>query len=361
MKAADIVLQLQRELPRRDSRFTNTIALSSLVAAGLTVTAVTASAHGLSTGNIASIIGSLVENPISSLTNDVLRASAVTSFAHDLTEGQSSATVEGANEADYNGTFSLTTGDVPNRLNFEYDMAADPGGAATGAPLLVEDRIDGYNGRFTITVIDSTSFTYELPVAPPGNARVDDAFVHTEPRISGIINSEQMIDVYTKNEINQFWAFVSLADFDASRDRKLLDDGIVQGGTGVDRRVRFIRTFFVDVIAPAVADLLGMTIRDDMEDIAVALARSLVGFTLPSQFSDTSKYEVSLIGSAILVYDKSKLVQRFTFETREDIISCDTFFGDERAFRDVALRIDNSAGEPLIDQTISLDDEVLDS
>ncbi len=356
MKAIDIVAQLQAELPKYDNRFNTTVGISSLVAVGNVVTATTSTAHGLSNGDATTITGAKVETPISSLTllNGIV--TATTSADHDLTlETGATATVEGATEADYNGTFNLVS--VKNRREFQYAISTTPSSPATGT--LLEDRIDGYNGRFTITVTGITTFTYTVTFAPTGVAKVTNAFVNTLPRIARVINFEHAQNAYTAQNDQAFWAMVSLQDVTVSRDRNLLSDQTINLMKNQERRIDTIRRVNVDVFFPTSNEYSGGKARDEAEDVAVALVASLVGWQVPSDYSDDSGYLLGLNGHLAAEFNKAYYAHRYVFETREDITAPDTFQEDDRAFRDVALLINNDFDKVIASATVDLDEEPL--
>src|SRR5665213_1189077 len=111
MKAADVAAQLRLVVPSLTSLFSTNLTVTSLTYDAGIVTAVTSTAHGLSTQNNGVLIsGALVPNPIISLTSDGLVASATTENNHDLTANQHDiangyeplVSVEGADFTEYN-------------------------------------------------------------------------------------------------------------------------------------------------------------------------------------------------------------------------------------------------------------------
>lgn len=357
MKAKDIVVQLLDQLPKHDDRFNDQIGIVSLVAVGNTVTATTSTAHGLADGAATTITGALVETPISSLTFLDGVVSAVTSSDHDLTLNLSTATVKDATESDYNGTFELLT--VKNRREFQYEISGTPTSPATGSPILLEDRIDGYNGMFIITLVSSTVFTYEVDIAPSGDADVTDAFVNTQARISRVINIEHAIEAYTKHLDNQYWLFVSLEDVTVSRDRSLKSDHTVNAVKNQKIRLDTVRRVNIDVFFPSSNEYTAGKARDDAEDVAVSLVSALMNFQPPSGYIDETQFILALNSHVAHAFVKPYYVHRYIFETREDILNEDGFQEVTRAFRDINLDTNNSFEEVIASATIDLDEEPL--
>jgi hypothetical protein len=184
MKTEDIVFQLQRLLPTQTNLFTKTENISGLSRVGSTVTATTSAAHNLTTGEYVSITEATNPVLISSLTRVDATVTAITATDHDLTQElplyQNSVTIAGANESDYNGTFSTV---IPPKIRIlsltrsgttatavtesDHGLVADPN-------FIVE--ISGvnefeYNGKFeVVSTPTSKSFTYVVGGNPPVTA-----------------------------------------------------------------------------------------------------------------------------------------------------------------------------------------------
>jgi len=358
VKASDVILQLAAVLPSVSTLFSDSIAVASLSLTGSTVTAVTAGAHGLTTGDSVTITGALSPNAITSLTrvNDI--ATAVTTDNHDLTEGfQENVTIIGADQAAYNGDNKLLT--VPNRKTFTYQVTGSPATPATGSIFLLENKRASYNGRFVITVTGATTFTYEITTTP-GSPAGGSPVVHTEIRISGAATPERAVDAYTRQDLNELWAFVVVDDTEVSRDRALTNDSNVTLGVPGSNRIRLIENFSVYIITPSVSSIAGREERDLMDDVAKCIYSSLVGVVLPSNLSCDRRFIVTANGDGFFAYSGSYYIHRFTFQTVKDIVTDDIFVSaDDVAFRDIQLTTLNSFDEVLTDVTANLDDEPL--
>jgi len=167
MRASEVIQRLQRELPKITNLFSTQFSITSLTRSGSTVTAVTATDHNLVDDQEVLITGARELNPITSLTFSDGVVSAVTLNPHDLTVpssqqlkednlfGFNKAVVDGAVETEYNGVFTVSAS--INRKNFSYLITGTPTTPATGTIVLEQDF--GYNGRFSVTVINLTTFT----------------------------------------------------------------------------------------------------------------------------------------------------------------------------------------------------------
>lgn len=364
MKTSDITAQLQGALPELNNSFGTSIAFSSLSAVGTLVTAVTASAHGKKTGQAVTITDVKTKNPVT-LTRSGLVVTGETSFPHDLTEPANSevenyttANISGADEAIYNGSFQVAS--VPNRKKFTYLLPSDPVADPTGTTILEEKRIDGFNGRFTITVLSSTTFTYVVNIAPPGDAILDEALVFTKLRISRALTDERADESYTKQNTDENWLFVIPGDVNVSNDRAIESDAIAVMIEGADRRNRTIINFTILVFISTSEDLSGVEGWDEAQDIAANLYKSLAGFKPPSSLSDRSNFFCTPVGHGFFNYTKAYYVHNYSWQLVEDITDGDTFFEESRAFRDARLIFTNDFEEIIINTDVDLDDEIID-
>ena len=106
--------------------------------------------------------------PISTITNVTTLATLTTSANHNLTTG-TFVTISGATPADYNGTFSIT---VIDDTSFSYVMLTDPAGSATvvgsykvGAWGQIGGGATGNNGdQVFVENNQFVNFSYEIPV-----------------------------------------------------------------------------------------------------------------------------------------------------------------------------------------------------
>lgn len=155
---------------------------------------------------------------ITSITRVGTVATATTTAPHGLPAG-AVVSVSGANEAPYNATAEI--GNI-GASTFDYNMASDPGGSATGTPVyqdegLASDHIAladvtarsvahglstgavvfvhdaaeaGYNGAFPVTVLDVDHFEYTplaAPTATPATGSYDADL--------GVLDAVEAVDV----------------------------------------------------------------------------------------------------------------------------------------------------------------------
>ncbi len=119
MRASDIVNHLSVHLPKFADDFTDQITVTSLTRSGTTVTVTTDSPHGLVVGGQLNMTGAQTPIVISSITRVGIQATMVTASDHDITENAGfDVQIEGATEAEFNGTFDLIS--APNRRTIKF-------------------------------------------------------------------------------------------------------------------------------------------------------------------------------------------------------------------------------------------------
>jgi hypothetical protein len=370
MRASDVIQQLQAELPKVTNLFSNEFSITSLTRSGSTVTAVTSVPHGLADDQEVLITGARELNPITSLIRVGAVASATTQNAHDLTEPSAQqirennlldfnkADVSGADQADYNGNFPITS--AVNRKSFTYLVSGSPGSPATGSPVLEQDA--GYNGRFPVTVLDTTTFTYQItttPISPAGGTIIGRSPV----RAAGSVDLRRAVKSYTKQTQNKLWAFVVLGDVTTSRNRAILSDAVSEQSKADEYRNRLIEPFSVFIFIPGVDSLSGRPIRDDVEDIRGYIYKSLLGVVFPTGLVCETWSQTTPTGDRYVSEDSTDAyyIHEFSFQRVVDVTYPDTKGSDLNvAFRDVDIdgTIDIGTGGSL-DADIDLDEQPL--
>ncbi len=366
IKASTIIAQLQSILPTQTALFTNAdITISSLVRSGSTVTATTSTSHGLTTGNYISVLNAKTPITISSITrvNDSgigatgSTVTVVTATEHDFTEGfDYTCEISGATQSAYNGTFDILT--VPNRKTFTYHIDTQPVTPGTGTPVLLNNNTTGYNGRYAVTVTGTTTFTYTITETPNSPAQ-GTPVLRSGVRVSGAISWERARDAYTKQAPDKLWAFVVLGDNSISKDRNITTDALTTLAYGDDYRQRMISPFSIFVYAPCVNEVAGRAVRDQMEDVRVALYKSILRAKFESVLAATNVYVVTCAGDRFVDYTGAYYIHEFVFEMVCDITIADTVAPSfNRAFRNFSLifndpDIDDSNN--IIMQTLDID------
>lgn len=358
MRADLIVAQLQQTIPRYTNLFSDTLAISSLTYSAGTVTAVTASAHGLNTNDYVYINGALTPITITDITRVGTQATATTASNHDLTDNyQETVTISGADQAGYNGTHNFIH--QPNRRTFIFEVANTVVTPATGSPKLLQNIAAGYNGYHKITRVDDTTFTYQITSTPESPAQGTIA-LSKSLRISAAVSIQRFMESYTKQGYNQLWMCVVLGNVTTSKDRLTLTDRTVFYSPMADVRITIIEPFSLYIVIPTVSEISARAARDLMSDLFPIITKSIGGKYIPSGFSDTTQYGLIMTGHSYVEYSYAYYVHEFNFEYSYEITSRDLVATDSSvAFRDIELQFMNSFDEMIRDVKIDLDDEPL--
>lgn len=368
MKARDIERRLQEQLPLLTDRFTDETSLLSITASGLTATATTAAAHGLSTGQKVLIAGTDAPVAIATIDRVGATATAVTSQDHDLTENyidQPSVTLSGSVESEFNGTFNLLT--VPNRRTFTFEIADAGPVSATGSPLLDSPGLPfGYNGLITITdTPTATTFEYTLTQALPEDASGDNMRVIIGVRIHAAITAERAIQVFESKDLNNIGSgelalFAVLGDVQVNRDRSALNDGVSSAGVSGDNRQKIFQSASCVVFQKVTNDASGADAGDDMQDIARFIIGVLAGWSPGDGYAVQSGNKLRFVSHGLLGYDSAIYSHIIEFQLLGDISNEDLKIVPQNvAFRDIAFSFTNDQGDQVLSATVDLDDEPL--
>lgn len=373
IKAQTIIQQLQAVLPLHTDLFNkNTFSITSLAISGSTVTATTSVAHGLATNNLVTIKDAKTPIDVSSLAfvasagigNTGGIVTATTAINHDFTEGFNQKVVMvGAAEGDYNETFDLAT--TVNRKKLTYLITTNPTTPATGSPQILYEFVGaagGYNGVKAITVTGATTFTYVVTQTITNNAQ-GTITAANGLRISGAVSWEKAVGAYTAQSKDKLWGFVVLGDPFTSKDRHVSTDATSTLATGDEYRLRTIVPFSVFIITPSTDGIAGLAARDLMEDVRVALYKSILRVRFDTVLSEAQVYVSTANGDRFALFVDGYYMHEFEFQTVVDITIDDTVDpAYSVAFRDIDLFFKDplqSDGDDIIMQTedLSLDEE----
>lgn len=358
MKAQDIIHALRTRLPLITDRFSTNINLTSLEAVAGTVTAVTATAHGLASTNQVCIAGAKWKTPIASITRAGTVATVVCSADHDLTENFPEAEfveLTGATEPEFEGSFELLT--VPNRRTFTITVADSGPTSATGTMFLLEPWRFGFNGWHTVTVTSPTTFTFPISGSLTASS-YGDRQLRKAIRVSGAITAGRAESAYTELNTNQMAAFVVMGEVIASKSRHSLIDAIHSAGRQTVYRQMLLNNIYVYLFVPTHADVTGRTSRDLVTDVAKDIFKSILGDSYPTYFTVDPATTLALVSHGQLVYKGAYYIHEFHFEAQSDITNEDIASPDvTRAFRDLNIDyLDDDLETELLRQETNLDD-----
>lgn len=364
MKSEDVILQLYSKLPQQTNRFTVSVVLNTVTSVATVATATTATAHGLAVNDIVNINGISTPLVVFSLTRVGGVLEVETSDNHDLTLGfQTEVTIAGANESEFNGTFTLLS--VPNRKNFTLQTIDSGATTGTGSILALNISSIRYTGLYNVASVPTiTTFTYELA----GSITSDSFGVGIASvgfRISGAATLQRAIDSYTKQTAKEDWLFVVLGNVAASKDRNINSDAIAIQNSGTAWKQQLIQPFTIYGFSDSTSELSARAIRDSYEDVATFLFKSVVGAKFETGLAETSYYKTVFDTHGTQEYNSAVYIHTFNFQTVTDLTEADVVDISEEsvAFRDISLTIANNLmtvdSERLTVIPIDLDQEAL--
>jgi hypothetical protein len=211
MILTSFVNYLKNDVPRHTNVFTDQLSISSISALSDVVTVVCSDPHNLTTGEYITLTGAKRPREVASITRDGTTATLTTVGQHNYTSnymGKQYATVRGADQAAYNGTFLVTSATGAKVITYELpDDITLPVSPATGNITIDEDR-NNVNGSYVITVVNPTTITFESPIAITG-AIVGDPVVHVRHRITGYLKDLDtfMVNYRSFGGDNQFYQY----------------------------------------------------------------------------------------------------------------------------------------------------------
>lgn len=360
MRAFDVAIQLAALLPLNTDKFTRTVNVT-LSKNGSIVTADCETAHGLVPGEAVVIRGARTPITITSLTRSGTVGTAVLATPHDLTPKiATQLEISGANEAEFNGTFTGVV--IQNDLTLQFDTVDAGPTVATGSPILEngESALRTYNGSYAVLETPTDAqFTFTLTTGglpdPVGSIEA-----RVKPRVAAVVTPERMIDVYTEKGIDELWAFVILEDVQASKDRAVESDSTTVLPRNTEYRQQIIQQVTVYVVIPASQSIAGRTSRDMAEDLFRPICQSLLFSAFDSGLHVGEQNPLSFVSHGTFSYDTATYVHGYTFEQVVDLTVDDTVGPDiDVAFKDIALGLFpelGGTGLASLDSTIQLDE-----
>ena len=347
MKAEDIIKALVARLPDLTDKFCDTAAIDTITSTGLVATATVAAGHGRVDNELVTITGADSPITVVSVTRFGDLATVITATNHDLTfsdreiarGNEQEITLSGANEAEFNGTFALSS--VIDRLTFIIVIADSGPTAATGTILVTgaSSAFAQYNTSANITVLNTTQFTYPVLDSIPNDATGTPIF-HSGHRITGAVTIERFLDAYTNHVKDHWWCVVVLGDVIASKGRQNRTDSTDQFSDGQYYQQSITQPFGVYLIAPASHTIAARPQRDDMEDVVPLIMKSVLLAQFPTGFSAIKQNRATFTAHGFFLYNGPVYIHEITFEQNADLLFVDSVGSDPHvAFRDIELNM----------------------
>lgn len=335
MKAYDVLQKLYSTLPQLTNYFSEEVNIVSVVGSGTDIIAIeTDQPHLLDNGSWVDISGITYNLPIDTLKRFGKVITIVTLENHDFTlDYQENAVISGANEPEFNGTFKVAA--VPNRKTLLLECLDS--GAFDGTGSMVIEESTGYqknilNGIKQVVVVDDTNFTYQVDSDLTFNST--NGIVTVGFRMGFAMTVEDAVDMYTKQNQDDYWLFVKIGSVQASKDRNNNSDAIYVFNQNTGYRQQTIHGLSIYVVATTTESISAMEIVDSMEDVYKSLIKSLCG----NLINDDDYYTLVFDSHRTEFYDRARYCHVFDFQTVEQITNKEVFSPDVSvAFRDVFL------------------------
>lgn len=345
MKAVQVVNRLKEILPKYTDDFSTILSVSSLTRSGSTITCTTTTAHGLSTGNYATIRGAKEPIALSTITFSNGIATATAASDHKLSDPSlySPANlplyVEIAGATGFNGTWELVS--VPTSLIFTFKASGNPSNVSGGF-LLLEDQ-DGYNGYKQVSVIDSTRFTFSTTGTMQSPAQ-GSAHVSCLARIDYAPTAQRVQDYYSSNsdDISQTWAFVVLGQNQAFKNDSVIGDASSSKKKNESYFSILIQQFSVYVVIPSIASTIGGITSDTAKSYLKPMLKSLANFVFVSDLNEEESQSCQFVGDEADDYIEARYTHRFDFAVQNIIQTIDTAdFSNGRPLQSIEGLFDN--------------------
>jgi hypothetical protein len=335
MRISDIVRQLRIVFPKYSDVLSDTITDSFIGATeGEANIFMPGSPHGLTTGDPVVLQNFRLEVPIVSVTPGTTNTYYIeTASDHDLSEGwHSTVLLDGFTDPDWDDAFSLVT--VRSSTVFEI-VSSLPGPVLTGNEILLANRSDGVNGYYSATVIGPEILRIFGDIAD-GSYKAGE--ISTNIRIAGAVDIARAVEQYTKQGIEDVWAFVVPNDVDVSKDMHTSSDATATMMRGSEEfRLRVIDGFTLYLIKSTKQDIGGVGAVDLFRhDLVLPILKSICGVKFPMGLTTGPDFRTVLRGHGVAQYNRAYLVYAYDFEQPVDIVDSDTAYDDDtRAFREL--------------------------
>jgi hypothetical protein len=317
--------RLKAILPKYTDDFSNIVGITSLNRASSTVTAISTAAHGLVTGGYVMIRGAKEPITLTSITREGEVVTVVSSTSHKLTDPlkygpqyRAALTVEisGAVDAAYNGVFQLLT--VPDDNTFTYKITTEPVSPASTAGFLLLPDFDGYNGYKQVTVIDTTTFTYETAgtgLQTPAQGVIE---MSLAARIQYAANSRRVLEFYSSDSggVLDTWMFVVVGPKVNYNEGTVANDVTASKNRNSSFWYLGMQEFSIYVVVPSTNEVLGGEAADQALLYEKPILKAIVNFIFQSNLFEGTYQPVSYVGADEDDYIKAYYTHRFDFQVK---------------------------------------------
>lgn len=333
MKLLDVVLQLQLLIPKFTDYFSDTIAFEVIAASGGAANIV-ALDHGLPDQAPITISGVSQKTKIDGVSQDGFIFTFTTETAHDLTfdyPGYENVELIGFTEPEWNDSFKLMA--VPDRNTFKVQSTNSLPIIAVDSALL-EERIDGVNGRYAIDLVTEDLFRVNGDFA---DGSYSGGTIKAAVRIAGSVSIDRALDQYTAMGADELWMFVVMGDATVSKNRAAYSDATATIAPGEDIRSRIVDSFSVFIIKSVKDEIAAVNAVDiARHELLLPICKSLFGAMFSTGLTGAGDFRAILTGHNFIEYERAWFLYQYTFELPYDLTLDDAVDEqDTRAFNEI--------------------------
>jgi len=364
MKITPLIQILQQTLPKFTDKFSDNISISSGNITSGTVTIVTNNPHNLTTNEYITISNAFIGVNITSFVVENNIATVETIADHGLSmsmnyktrNSELSVDIKNNTNSDINGNFTLLH--VPNRKKFTIAIDIADGNYTNNDGIIINYAYNAVDGVHQVAVINDTSFSYTISNIDISSDIYGDSFLSSKFRISGANDILRANSSYTRQNTNKYWLFVTYGSSTTSKDRNILNDSTASMNIQSEFRLRLVEDFDINIFVPVDNDLTGITARDNIEDIKLALFKSIIRLPQVKQFANDDDYQYIYINDFQVEANDSYIIHGYKFGTIYDITLEDTAeYGNFTPFRDIDISI--KINDNVLSNNINLDEDTI--
>jgi len=368
MKMQPVVKYLHENLPKYTNKFSDTITISSIVAENNLAVATLSSPLPPGTSQVESLTIANAVVAVNILNFDVVDGVATirTPRDHGMVlnfnfKNRSLVTVaylRTFSDSTLNGDFEVF--EVPNRFVFRFKTSlADGIYPIDGVVLNYVSSV--FNGSVDATIIDSTHISYPVNGITEQTRTVETSELHYNIRITRAADVSKTSDAYTNYEKdgyiqNKYYAFVVAENTTTSKDRNITTDAVATPASD-DKYYFMYEDMHICVYAPTSEDILAGDTRDDLEDIKLALLRTLLYYTPVKQYESYNQFSLMFAGDNEILYNRDRLARAYTFQCQYQLGIQDGNLtqGTLVPFRDISLLVNINENRDAKEKLINLD------
>ena len=190
-----------------------------------------------------------------------------------------------------------------------------------------DGHLTGVNGYHEVSVINSTTLTYQVPGLSTNNIVLagDNINVHKRVRVGAVSTGDMVAKVYTKQTGKDIWAFITDATDRVSSQREMPTDAETQQSRNQSYNLLVIAEFSIILVSNSSNEIASSATHDAMQDYKKAIINTLAGVQPDNPIGDGNSYLINYLGSNTFIDNGSVYAIATNWQTSYGIISSDTW------------------------------------